>query len=62
MNYNELKKSFDANTTTTNNGTFYTIKCKKGLWACSGSLAGKVAVENEARHYFVQYLQDGEYE
>lgn len=36
-----------------------TIKCKLGLWAVSGPDAPMV--RNEARHYFGQYMRDGEY-
>jgi len=35
------------------------ICCKLGLWAGSGK--DHKAVEREARHYWIQYYQDGEY-
>lgn len=35
------------------------IDCKLGLWSVSGADAERV--ENEARHYWIQYFQDGEY-
>ena len=35
------------------------IKCKKGNWSVIAPT--KHAAQIEARHYFMQYLQDGEY-
>lgn len=37
----------------------YEINCRKGLWGVSA--ANKDDAEREARHYFAQYFQDGEY-
>lgn len=36
-----------------------TTSCKLGLWAVSGQHHTKV--EREARHYWIQYFNDGEY-
>lgn len=36
------------------------IRCKRGLWSCEGPDHDEV--ERQARHYFLQYYQDGEYE
>jgi len=35
------------------------IRCKLGLWGCYGFDKGQL--EAEARHYWIQYYQDGEY-
>lgn len=35
------------------------ISCKLGLW--SGSGRDHAAVEREAKHYWIQYYEDGEY-
>ena len=35
------------------------IYCQKGFWSVSG--ADRDAVEREARHYWIQYFNDGEY-
>ena len=35
------------------------IHCKRGNWSVSGH--DRKQVEREARHYWVQYLSDGEY-
>jgi hypothetical protein len=39
--------------------TGYEIKCTKGLWGVCAPT--KAQAENEARHYFRQYYEDGEY-
>ena len=36
-----------------------TIRCKLGLWDISGS--DHEMIERGARHYWIQYVQDGEY-
>lgn len=36
------------------------IRCKRGLWSCEGPDHDEV--ERQARHYFLQYYQDGDYE
>jgi len=38
----------------------HTISCKLGLWYVSGRSKGKI--EREAKHYWAQYLADGEYD
>jgi len=35
------------------------IRCKLGLWGVFGF--DKAQLEREARHYWIQYFQDGEY-
>jgi len=35
------------------------IHCKQGLWSVSG--ADHYFVEREARRYWIQYFEDGEY-
>jgi hypothetical protein len=35
------------------------IRCKKGLWSVWGP--SYASIEGEAMHYFIQYLEDGEY-
>ena len=62
LSYEELKRAFEENIIRKSDGTFYSINCKNGLWSVSGSVAGRLSVENEARHYFIQYLEDGEYD
>lgn len=58
----ELMQFFEDNT----NHTFdtktrlHSIDCKKGLWGVSGR--NEVTVQREAMHYFMQYLEDGEYD
>lgn len=37
-----------------------TIECKIGLWSVSGADVDRVI--NEAKHYFIQYYYDGEYD
>lgn len=37
----------------------YEISCTKGLWGITA--ATKEQAEREAKHYFVQYFSDGEY-
>ena len=36
------------------------ISCVKGLWSVSGPT--RASVDKEAKHYFWQYFEDGEYE
>ena len=57
MTADEAYKKFVI-TRKNNNGT-YTVKCKKGLWRVDAP--SKRKAEQEARHYFSQYLADGEY-
>jgi len=40
--------------------TAYGIGCKKGLWMVEGT--DKEYVTNQAKHYFIQYWSDGEYD
>lgn len=40
----------------------YVIKCKKGLWAIYAPWGQEELAEADARHYFAQYYEDGEYE
>ena len=35
------------------------IACRLGLWSASG--LDHAQIEREARHYWIQYYQDGEY-
>jgi hypothetical protein len=38
----------------------YRVTCKKGLWMVEG--ADQEYVKSQARHYFIQYWPDGEYD
>lgn len=40
--------------------TAYGIGCKKGLWMVEGT--DKEYVRSQAKHYFIQYWSDGEYD
>lgn len=53
-------KAFNKNTTLTKNKGQWHCDCKKGLWGVSGPTKDKVKAE--AKHYFAQYLEDGEYD
>lgn len=39
---------------------FHSVKCNKGLWQVSAPKK-EVAIA-EAKHYFIQYFEDGEYD
>ena len=52
--------AFAENTTTTDDGDRVCIACKKGLWSVDAPT--KEDALREARHYFAQYYQDGEYD
>lgn len=41
-------------------GGRYSVRCRRGLWAVEGP--DRESVDAEARHYFRQYYEDGEYE
>lgn len=56
---NEIDASFKANTTIKKNRHGWDISCNKGLWGVS--CKSKKACMREARHYFIQYFSDGEY-
>ena len=55
-----IVESFDKNTTykVTKHGQ-HTVDCKKGLFGVSAPT--KEEAMKEARHYFIQYFEDGEY-
>lgn len=53
----ELDQLFKKNTRSSRNGC--SIRCRQGLWAVSAP--DPATALQEARHYFVQYLGDGEY-
>ncbi|MDH5216831.1 MAG: hypothetical protein OEX19_03995 [Gammaproteobacteria bacterium] len=59
---NEWRKvdEFEMNTTVTKTKSGYKVSCNMGLW----SVAAKTKDEalKEARHYFIQYWNDGEYD
>jgi len=41
-------------------GDRFCINCKKGLWGVTASTREEAM--REARHYFIQYYMDGEYD
>jgi len=53
--YEQFKKC----TNTTFDGDSWDIECKLGLWSVNGVCEHQV--QDEALHYFLQYLSDGEY-
>lgn len=59
LNLMGVDKCFIKNTLHKIDEYGYTISCKKGLWSVS-SLDRKQALA-EAKHYFIQYYEDGEY-
>jgi len=55
----EEKTPFEKYTKRKRTKLGYSIECVKGLW---GVTAPNVATaEREAKHYFIQYYRDGEY-
>jgi hypothetical protein len=38
----------------------YKVTCKKGLWMVEGT--DQEYIKNQAKHYFIQYWSDGEYD
>ena len=58
-----IVESFEKNTTykvvKVGQGEVHSVNCKKGLFGVSGPT--KEQAMKEARHYFVQYFEDGEY-
>ena len=54
-----LDKLFDRCVVRKSGDGCYEIKCKLGLWGVTGP--SRKSVEDEARHYWIQYYQDGEY-
>jgi len=57
----EIEASFAANTETKlmRNGRVE-IHCKRGFWGVSA--ANQEEAMREAKHYFIQYFEDGEYD
>jgi len=55
-----IEEEFKKNTTYREIGGVHYFRCKKGLWSASGGQ--KDFVEKEAKHYFIQYYKDGEYQ
>lgn len=55
----ETKKFLDNVTIEQDYDGSYEINCKRGLWGVYSH--DKDTALNEAGHYFLQYLQDGEY-
>lgn len=60
MTIDELIEKFKQNTRSKTIGGRHYIRCRKGLWVVSAPT--KEEAEREAMHYFVQYLEDGEYD
>lgn len=56
----EMEALFKANTVRKKSKSGYSIRCIKGNWGVTAPT--EVDAEREARHYFGQYLEDGEYE
>ncbi len=55
----DIDKAFKQCTTTKKLKDGIRIKCVLGLWAVYAP--NKEAALREAKHYFIQYYQDGEY-
>ncbi len=55
----DIDESFKRHTTYKKTKSGHKIDCSKGLWGVIAPT--KAEAEREARHYFVQYLADGEY-
>ena len=55
----EFDKKFNKHTKLTKKKDHWECECKKDLWGVSGPTKKKV--KDEGRHYFQQYLSDGEY-
>jgi len=56
----DLDKEFNKNTYKSIKDGQYAVNCKKGLWGVTASTREEVM--REARHYFIQYYMDGEYD
>lgn len=56
----EMEALFKANTVRKKSKSGYSIRCIKGNWGVTAPT--KEEAEREARHYFGQYLADGEYD
>lgn len=57
MNANE---TFEKITKRRQSRAGYRIDCRLGLWGVCAPT--KEQAEREARHYFIQYFEDGEYD
>jgi len=55
----DIHESFNKNTKVKKTKDGYSVKCLKGLWGVFASTEEEAL--NEARHYFRQYYEDGEY-
>jgi hypothetical protein len=56
----EADKSFDKNVQILHKFAYWEARCKKGLWSVTAST--KEQCMHEAKHYFIQYYLDGEYD
>lgn len=56
----EFEKKFAKNSTLKKGKGFWECECKKGLWGVMAPT--KKSAKDEGRHYFAQYLSDGEYD
>lgn len=54
-----MDEIFKENTTYKKTKFGHEINCKKGLWGVCAPT--KEQAEKEAKHYFIQYFDDGEY-
>ena len=55
----DIHEAFKKYTKTKKTATGYEVKCAKGLWGVHAPTEAEAM--NEARHYFRQYFEDGEY-
>lgn len=58
--YTDIDTAYKKFTSTKKTTTGYSVKCKKGFWRVDAK--SKTIAEVQARHYFVQYYMDGEYD
>ena len=56
----DIDESFDKNTNYKISQYGHEFNCSKGLWGVCAPT--KKQAEDEAKHYFIQYFEDGEYE
>ena len=56
----KIEDSFKANTKISKRNGLFAVEGKKGLWGAYAK--DKDVAMKQARHYFIQYYWDGEYE
>ena len=55
-----IDEAFNKNVEIKDKFVYWQARCLKGLWSVTGLT--KEQCMKEARHYFIQYYQDGEYD